>query len=637
MKKGFFSKKRGKIFIAIILLLLAGFIVVGKMAGNKNKEEYSTDKVRRVDLLQTVSEVGVVKADEEVKLSFSFGGKMQSKMVKVGDVIKAGDTLAVLDVESLLIQKRQAESSLSSAKANLNKLLAGAAISDIAVVEAQISEATKSYEAAASSLEKTKKTSQEEVRQAEKNLFDLTSSGDDNKTTFEQAVLSAQSSLENAKATHQKTIDNATETSISDISAKLAVSGVALDNVKTILDDDNLKDFLSAKDKTFLENTKNGYEVCKVLSDTAKASFSVALKERSESSVKKAIDDALVFLNKVSETVKNCYTALENSTISQSSLTAYKTNINTQISVAASSIATIQADKQAIEGAYLAYKTNVSSTENGLYSAQVALDNAILTAKNALSTIRLSAEQRVSSAENQLKTIKESLEVAKSQLNKLKAPARSEDITLANSQVIQAQAALDLVDKQIADSELKSPINGTVVKDNYEQGEQVAPNQPVFNVLGENNYEIEVDVSESDIAKVKNGDEAVITFDAFGDNVEFKAVVDFVEPAETVIQEVVYYKVSLRFTESGESLANVKPGMTANIDIITAKRENVLVISERAVISKSDNSKIIRILRSGQIIESPVETGLRGDGGMIELLNGATEGDEVVVFVKTKK
>jgi multidrug efflux pump subunit AcrA (membrane-fusion protein) len=637
MKKGFFAKKRGKILIAIILLLLAGLIIGGKIAGQKPKEEYSTDIVKKTNLVQTVSEVGVVKADEEVKLSFSFGGKLERKLVKVGDVVKSGDTLAVLDTEALLIQKRQAESSLSSAKASLNKILSGATVSDISVVEAQVREAGKANEAAVASLEKTKKSTNEEIRQAEKNLSDLISSGDDNKTTYEQAVASAQSSLDNAKASYQKVIDNATDNSISNTSAKLVVANVALDNVKTILDDDNLKDFLSAKDKTYLENTKKGYDISKSLFVPANASLSLAVQSKKEADVERAIDDSLIYLNKVSETVKSCYSALENSTISAGSLSAYKTNINSHISLVAAAIAVVQADKQALESAYLSYNANVSAAENALHSSSVALDNAILSASNALANIRLAAEQKITAAENQVKTSAEGLEVAKSQLAKLKTPARSEDVTLANSQVIQAQASLDLIDKQISDSELKSPIDGTIVKDNFERGEQISPNQPVFSVLGKNNFKVEVDISESDIAKIKKGNEAAIAFDAFGDNMKFKAVVDFVEPAETVIQDVVYYKVTLKFTEQGDGSVDVKPGMTANIDITTDKKDGVLVVPERAVVVKSDGQKIIRILRSGQIVESPAEVGLRGDGGMIEVMSGVVEGDQVVVFVKSKK
>jgi HlyD family secretion protein len=174
------------------------------------------------------------------------------------------------------------------------------------------------------------------------------------------------------------------------------------------------------------------------------------------------------------------------------------------------------------------------------------------------------------------------------------------------------------------------------VTDNFERGEQVSPGQTVFALQGENNYEIDVDISESDIIKIKKGDQAEITLDAFGEDRKFQAAVDFIEPAQTVIQDVVYYKVSLKFSDAKEQLLDVKSGMTANVKIITAKQDKVLVVPERAVIDIGQG-KIVRILRNGKLIESPVKTGLRGDGGLIEISSGVGEGDDVVVFVKTNK
>jgi membrane fusion protein, macrolide-specific efflux system len=105
-------------------------------------------------------------------------------------------------------------------------------------------------------------------------------------------------------------------------------------------------------------------------------------------------------------------------------------------------------------------------------------------------------------------------------------------------------------------------------------------------------------------------------------------VVTFVDPAETLISDVVYYKVKVAFTDSGQ----VKPGMTANVDIITQEKQNVLYVPVRSVQSK-DGDKYVQILENGIPVEKTVQTGLRADEGM-ELLSGISEGDEVIVFVK---
>jgi RND family efflux transporter MFP subunit len=636
MNKKFFAKKRFKVLAAVILLVLAGGLISAKLMKPANQDEYVTGQVEKTDLLQTVSEVGVVKANEDVKLGFMSAGRLVSKLVRVGDQVKAGQILAELDNKSLVIQRQQAESSLSSARASLGKLIAGATASELAVMEAQVREAQKASESAMTNLDKTKKSVDEDIRQAEKTLSDLQSPDASNQTTYEQAVLSAKTALDNAKAAYGKSINNAIDTTITDVGAKLTVANTALDNVYTIIDNDDLKDYLSAKNKTYLENTKTAYLEAKALAVVANTSLYEALQDKSEAKVKKAAIDALAYLNRTADCLNECYSALEASTISATPLSAYKTTISTQLSGVNGAISVIQADKQALDGAYISYNTNVSAAENSLRSAEVSLDNAIKTAKNSLASIRLSGDQRIASAESGAKTSQEGYAVAKTQLAKMKSSARTEDIALAEAQVAQAQSALDLANKQIDDSLLKAPIDGRIVKDNFEVGEQVSPGQTVFSLLGENNYEIEVDISESDIAKIKEGNAAEVTLDAFGDDMKFAASVFFIDPAETVIQDVVYYKVTLMFGDDSQLLSGVKPGMTANVVIITDKREQVLVVSERAVVDKGDGKKIIRLLRNGQLVESPAKTGLRGDGGMIEIVSGAAAGDEAVVFIKAK-
>jgi len=76
--------------------------------------------------------------------------------------------------------------------------------------------------------------------------------------------------------------------------------------------------------------------------------------------------------------------------------------------------------------------------------------------------------------------------------------------------------------------------------------------------------------------------------------------------------------------------------MTANIDIITGTRENVLAIPTRAVIAR-DGMKKVRLIGNDNVIrEVPVVTGLRGSKGTIEIVEGIREGDKVITFLEEK-
>jgi HlyD family secretion protein len=209
---------------------------------------------------------------------------------------------------------------------------------------------------------------------------------------------------------------------------------------------------------------------------------------------------------------------------------------------------------------------------------------------------------------------------------------------LYKARLKQAQSSLDLINKKIEDSAIKSPIKGKVIEIAYEVGEQVSQTKPAISVLAENNFEIEVDISEADIAKIDLGDFVEITLDAFGEENVFEGAVSFIEPAETIIQDVIYYKAVIIFDKEKNpwKIREIKSGMTANVMITTDKRQNVLVVPSRAIVER-DGKKIVRVMVGKKVEEVEVQTGLRGDGGYIEILDNIKEGDLVATFVKEVK
>jgi HlyD family secretion protein len=226
-----------------------------------------------------------------------------------------------------------------------------------------------------------------------------------------------------------------------------------------------------------------------------------------------------------------------------------------------------------------------------------------------------------------------SWQVAKAQLTKVQSPPRAEDIASAGAQITQAQAALETVVNQIGNNILKAPTDGIITEKNYEVGEMVSAAKPLFIMLSKDNYEIDIDISETDINKIKIGNPAEVTFDAFGEEVKFQASVVFIEPAQTVIQEVIYYKTTisnLRLPGAATSTPTdnyqIKPGMTANTTITTASKAGVLYIPARAIIENANKEKVVRVLVNGQSVEKIVTTGLRGDDGLVEVVSGLSEG-----------
>ncbi|MBD3248092.1 efflux RND transporter periplasmic adaptor subunit [Candidatus Falkowbacteria bacterium] len=623
-----------KIILAgIAIILTAGISALLWLFPVMEVEEYTTAAVQKRDLIQTVSEVGSIKASTETDLSFGQSGELRRLFVRIGDKVEEGQVLAELDYQTFLIQKEEAESNLAAAQANLNKVLYGATREEIAVAQAQADQAEQSYYSALDNLEKTESKVSDAIAQAEKSLNDLESDDPSNITATEQAVSSAEKDLVNTKNTYQNSIDNYEQTLLTTIASKLDVADNALDEIKVLIDDDDIDADLSSKNKTYLNNTISDHSSAEILLAEAEESLATAQANPLKLYVNDASDKALDALDKTADALDNCFKALEASTISQSALNTYKSNINTEISAVNTAISSVETAVQNLADARLAYNTNVSSAEETLKKAQAALSDAIVAARNSLSTAKLSGDKELASARASVSSSKKAWDVAESQLAQLKAPARREDIDLYRSKVRQAKASLDLIGKQIEDSVIRSPIDGRVVKSEFELGEQVGRSVTAISVLKENEFEIEIDISESDIAKVEVDDMAEITLDAFGDDVVFKGKVGFIEPAETVIQDVIYYKVRVDLDDELDNMENIKSGMTANVTITTGGKNDVLVVPMRAVLESGDK-KYIRVWKDGRVEEHEVDTGLRGDGGYIEIFDHVKKGDEVITYTK---
>lgn len=244
-------------------------------------------------------------------------------------------------------------------------------------------------------------------------------------------------------------------------------------------------------------------------------------------------------------------------------------------------------------------------------------------------------QQSITTAQNAVNTAKNNLDLAEKELTLKKAGATKEQIQAQEAQVKQVRANLQNLNSQLQKTMLFAPISGIITKQEAKKGEIITANTIVISLISEADFEIEANIPEADIAKVKIGNPAKITLDAYGDDVVFTARVVSIDPSETLIEGVSTYKTKLQFLQKDEK---VKPGMTANIDITTDLRENVFAVPFRAIVQKNGDKflRIIKNVKEQTIEERKVETGIRASDGSIEITQGLTEGEQVVVFMQDK-
>ncbi len=299
----------------------------------------------------------------------------------------------------------------------------------------------------------------------------------------------------------------------------------------------------------------------------------------------------------------------------------------------------IESDRFSIESILNRWKNNLSSAAEakiGINSVKNFLDKLasavnILSPTSSLSqTIIDGYKADISTARTNINTAITNLSAAESTLSQEENQLALDKAGTVSEQIRAQEAAVEEVQAYLAKTIIYSPINGIVTKQEAKVGEIISANTTVVSVISDVKYQIEAYVPEADIAKIKINDPAKVTLDAYGSDINFEAKVVAIDPAETVIEGVSTYKTTLQFTKEDE---RVKSGMTANTDILTAKKENTLYVPQRAVLTK-DGEKIVRVINGTQINEVPVQIGLKGSDGNIEILNGLNENDKIVVYMK---
>ena len=260
--------------------------------------------------------------------------------------------------------------------------------------------------------------------------------------------------------------------------------------------------------------------------------------------------------------------------------------------------------------------TNINDLNPGNSGmAQQQIDTVVATMNNGLSALNAAIDS-VSAAQTELSTAQSNYDL------KLSGNS-SQSIAAQAEKVAQAQA-------QLAEDTISSPIDGIVTKADPNVGEFAAAGQSGFAVQN-SGFKVEAFVPEADIAKVAVSDMASSTLDAYGSYVDFPAKVTMIDPAETVLEGVPTYKVTLQFVSPD---ARIRSGMTANLEILTHQASGVLEIPYRAIAITATSTTVRLVSKDGKSYAAvPIVTGLKGSDGTIEVVSGLTAGDKVVTYV----
>lgn len=245
------------------------------------------------------------------------------------------------------------------------------------------------------------------------------------------------------------------------------------------------------------------------------------------------------------------------------------------------------------------------------------------------------------------KTLYKKRYVAKSEVDLAEATYKA-DLASLNSMsatIAQTRATLRNNLTNLRYTKIISPVNGVVVSRAVDVGQTVAASfttPTLFTVAQDlTKMQIEVSVSEADIGKVKQGQEVNYTLDGYPNEV-FKGKVSQVRLASTTVSNVVTYTVIVQVSNTKGIL---KPGMSADVAIITSTKENVLCVDNAAMRftpvditgGKKFKNQGIWILRRNKPVRINIETGITDSDYTEIITKEINEGDDVIIGNLGKK
>nr|WP_092074043.1 efflux RND transporter periplasmic adaptor subunit [Dendrosporobacter quercicolus]NSL47792.1 efflux RND transporter periplasmic adaptor subunit [Dendrosporobacter quercicolus DSM 1736]SDM76018.1 HlyD family secretion protein [Dendrosporobacter quercicolus] len=192
-----------------------------------------------------------------------------------------------------------------------------------------------------------------------------------------------------------------------------------------------------------------------------------------------------------------------------------------------------------------------------------------------------------------------------------------------------AKSNYDNYSSQLEYYVIKSPVDGMVIGKPTPAGQTVAQGistpQVIMTIADMSQMQIKVLVDETDIGKVKLGQNVTFTVDSYTDQ-SFSGKVTSISRSATTSSNVIYYPVYVD-VESSEGL--LFPTMTARVNIETGAGSGVLVLPAAAV-KEENGQKYVQLKVNGQTQKQPVQVGLSDDSS-VEIISGLQEGESVIL------
>jgi multidrug efflux pump subunit AcrA (membrane-fusion protein) len=229
------------------------------------------------------------------------------------------------------------------------------------------------------------------------------------------------------------------------------------------------------------------------------------------------------------------------------------------------------------------------------------------------------ARQQLDDARTKYSVAKANYDLA---LNNVRQKTWENDIALAEAQVRQAKASLDLTQAQLANLIINSPMNGEVTKRFVDPGTMVKDTTPILTLMDLSVVKMMVNVIEKEFIHLQKGQAVKITVTAFPGRA-FEGRIAIITPALDLQSRTAEIQVSV--PNPGYIL---NPGMFGRVEILLRSTPQATLVPIQALISEEDKDYVY-LLKDGKAYRRPVQKGIVKDT-LVEIIRGLNPGDQVV-------
>lgn len=621
-----------------------------------SKTTSSTEVVSSGSIKDTVDAVWTAELVDEQSLRFKWEWTVKSVLVHEWDKIKKWDIIAILDDKDGQNTVSQAGINLDNAQIALKQLYDAPDQSKIMQAKNSIKSTENSILIAKKEFTNLQNSQANDILQQSKNI-----------DTAKKDLLTLQSNLKTAQtdlALTQKQQDNNLSNTISSksttikqvedsFSAELTSISKIIEQSDYILwvtdtnkyKNDYYESYLWAKNTAY--KTQAETALLKAISDYNNLQIIVSNYDNSWDTTK-----LISILNSIAGVYKDLinstdllYKTLTNSIVSStftdSDLEWKKTNIYSYETTSQSKLNSINStinSLSTLSDTNLISESNnntLTSKQTSVNSAQLAIDKKIIDIDNLEKNLDETNDSNAIALQNKqdsIDNLEKTLEVNKESYKELIEWPTEENIAKAKNSIAQAEINLQNANEKLDDYKLIAPFDWVVRKIDYMAWDNLATDSDKYVYIENPNLlQITVNLDQVDIAKVSIGTKAAVTFDAYTTS-SANAVITAIDTAPVTTSGVTSYKVTLVLDDENFK-KTVLSWMTADVELIIAEKNNVIVIPTEAITSEN-NKSYVNLVKNWRIVKTELVIWTEVSG-KTEIVSGLKIGDIISINTYT--